>query len=49
MAQAAEGESVCPHIEEQKLFCEPDKTRHLTELGRITVSSVACSTKPHAW
>jgi hypothetical protein len=49
MAQATEGKGVCPHTEEQKLSCEPDKTRNLTELGRITVSSVTCPTKPHAW
>ena len=49
MAQAIEGKGVCPYIEEQKLFCEPDKTWNLTELYWVSVSSIACSTKPYAW
>jgi hypothetical protein len=49
MAEATEGKGIYPQIEEQNFSYELDKTWYLTELGRISVSSVACSTKPHAW
>jgi hypothetical protein len=49
MAQATKGKGVCPHTEEQKLFCKPDKTRHLTELDGSPVSAVACSFESDAW
>lgn len=48
MAQATEGKGVCPHSEEQKLFCEPDKTWYLTELDRSPVSAVTCSIESRA-